>query len=205
MAEVLWHGPDQASELCRLEEVPDGFLLSGTAFLAHEGAPVEATYAVRVDRGWRTEDVDVVVRFASGDTRRPFASGSLWSGADRPPEYEGCADVDLGFSPSTNTLPIRRLRLGVGESADVVVAWLRWPELTVEPSEQRYERLARDRYLFASGTFRAELVVDPQGLVLDYEGHWRAVAHAPEERNPLFADDSSGVPQSGDSRSSSEA
>jgi hypothetical protein len=37
---------------------------------------------------------------------------------------EGCLDIDLGFSPSTNLLPIRRLTLAVGEAATVRAAWL---------------------------------------------------------------------------------
>jgi hypothetical protein len=32
---------------------------------------------------------------------------------------EGCIDIDLKYSPSTNLLPIRRLNLAIGESAEV--------------------------------------------------------------------------------------
>jgi hypothetical protein len=47
----------------------------------------------------------------------------------------------------------------------------------VERAVQRYARLAKDRYRFSQEDFSAELVVDDQGLVLDYEGLWRAVVH----------------------------
>jgi uncharacterized protein len=87
-------------------------------------------------------------------------------------------DVDLSFTPATNTLPIRRLRLDVGEEAEILVAWLVWPELEVRPVRQRYARLAQDRYRYAQDDFEAELVVDDEGLVLEYEGLWRAVARA---------------------------
>ena len=86
--------------------------------------------------------------------------------------------MDLGFSPSTNTLPIRRLRLELGESAKVAAVWLRWPELIVERLDQTYERLAPDRYRYLSGRFSAELRVDDHGLVLQYGKYWRAIAHA---------------------------
>ena len=43
-------------------------------------------------------------------------------------ELRGCTDVDLGCSPSTNTLPIRRLRLGIGASQTIQAAWIRFPE-----------------------------------------------------------------------------
>ena len=40
---------------------------------------------------------------------------------------DGCRDIDLNFSPSTNVLPIRRLSLDVGDQAAVRAAWLRFP------------------------------------------------------------------------------
>ena len=66
----------------------------------------------------------------------------------------------------------------MGGEAEIAVAWLRWPELRLERAVQRYARLAKDRYLFSQDDFRAELAVDDQGLVTDYEGLWRATAHA---------------------------
>jgi hypothetical protein len=92
----------------------------------------------------------------------------------------GCDDVDLGFSPVTNLLPIRRLGLSIGAHARVRAAWVRFPELTVEPLEQTYARVASDRYHYesAGGVFRGELAVDAFGCVVDYPGLWRAEATA---------------------------
>jgi hypothetical protein len=87
-------------------------------------------------------------------------------------------DVDLSFTPATNTLPIRRLDLRVGDQAEIEVAWLTWPDLDVRPVRQVYARLEENRYRYTQGDFTAELVVDEQGLVLDYEGLWHAVALA---------------------------
>ena len=53
-----------------------------------------------------------------------------------------------------------------------------WPELRVRRVLQRYARLAEDRYRYTQGDFQAELHVDEQGLVLEYEGLWKAVALA---------------------------
>ncbi len=96
------------------------------------------------------------------------------------PAIEGLVDVDLGFTPATNTLPIRRLTRAVGEAVDVTAAWVRFPELTVEPLPQRYVRLDERRYRYASsgGAFVAELEVDDLGLVVRYEGGWERVAVA---------------------------
>lgn len=90
------------------------------------------------------------------------------------PNLAGCIDIDLSVTPSTNTLPIRRLNLAVGESAEVTAAWVRFPALVVQPLRQRYTRLAPDRYLYESleSDFTAELTVDDLGLVTHYPGGW---------------------------------
>jgi hypothetical protein len=84
--------------------------------------------------------------------------------------------LDLGFSPSTNLLPIRRLGLVVGQEAAVRAAWLGFPGLGLEPFEHRYRRTgARSyRYESASGRFVAELEANAVGFVTDYSGLWRA-------------------------------
>ena len=73
-------------------------------------------------------------------------------------------------------MAIRRLQLAVGErSGPLTMAWVRFPELTVEPLAQKYERLEERRYRYTSrdGAFRADLTVDDDDLVIDYEGVWK--------------------------------
>ena len=62
----------------------------------------------------------------------------------------GLVDVDLGFSPVTNTLPIRRLDPAIGEAVVVTAAWV-VSRATIEPLPQRYIRLAERRYRYESG------------------------------------------------------
>ena len=104
------------------------------------------------------------------------------------PTLEGCTDVDLGCSPSTNTLPIRRLSLAVGASQTIQAAWVRFPELTVTSGTQTYTRLDESTYRYESGTFSAELVVDEDGLVASY-AVWRrtATATGPDDTEPVDA------------------
>jgi hypothetical protein len=173
VATIVWELPGQGAELFTLESVDSGFhLLSATAILADDGAPYWIEYSVGVDPDWRTRSVDVTCNEVTIELTADGAG--TWS----VPGFGGCLDVDLGFTPATNTLPIRRLALAVGEAAGLDVAWLRFPELSLERLAQRYERLAEDRYRYSSPGFQAELVVDADGLVLEYEGLWRAVARA---------------------------
>jgi hypothetical protein len=118
--------------------------------------------------GWVGErDVEVeVLRDGAG----------LWRLNGEPvPEVEGCVDVDLNFSPSTNTLPIRRFNLQVGSSVQIRAAWLRFPSFRLEPLEQSYTRVGTNlyRYESAGGRFVASVEVDAVGLVTEYGEIWR--------------------------------
>jgi len=90
----------------------------------------------------------------------------------------GCTDIDLGFSPSTNLLPIRRLSLAVGEEAEVNAAWLPFPSLVFELLPQRYRREGEGEYRYESsdGRFVRTLKVNRFGFVVSYPGLWQQEA-----------------------------
>ena len=96
------------------------------------------------------------------------------------PHLDGCRDVDLGWTPATNTIPIRRLGLKAGQTATISAAWVRFPELDVVNNVQRYTRLANDCWQYSSGDYEFELATDAvTGLVLSYgDDLWRAAATA---------------------------
>ena len=173
---VLWQASDGGSEVCVLERVDRGWRVRGTVLTHEAEQPIELRYAVTVDATWATTDVEVLVAVAGSDPRELVEISDVWAGTERLPQYRDCVDVDLSFTPATNTLPIRRLGLDIGEEAEIHVAWLVWPELSVERVPQRYARLAEDRYRYTQDAFEAELTVDRQGLVVDYEGLWHAIA-----------------------------
>ena len=94
-------------------------------------------------------------------------------GTEEPGRLDTALDVDLGAAPLFNTLPVRRLRLldsPAGAEHRLTVAWVRVPGLEVLPVEQIYTVLAPDRVRYRSGSFTAELTVDPDGYVVHYPG-----------------------------------
>jgi uncharacterized protein len=86
------------------------------------------------------------------------------------PDLDGCIDIDLSGSPFTNTLPILRVPLEIGVPQNFTMAWISLDALTVKPHRQIYTALGGNRYRYENGdgSFSAELVVDDDGLVLDY-------------------------------------
>jgi hypothetical protein len=180
----LWQSASPAPEGLEhsaLIETADGFRMEGVVVAVHEGAPMRATYHIDCDAYWSTREAQISVMLGDATTALTLvvAAGQRWLVADKTIDaVEGCADVDLGVSPVTNTLPIRRLNLSVGEDAVVAAAWVRFPALTVSPLRQRYTRLAENRYRYDSleSGFTAELVVDEHGLVVEYGNIWRRIA-----------------------------
>ena len=190
---VAWRRSDEveADEFCTLSVRDSGLSLIGTVLGAERGEPVRIEYRVLADGGGLTTAAHV--RQLRGFDERTVvlmrdAKGAWTVDGTRVPKLKGCTDVDLGCSPSTNTLPIRRLRLGVGESKTIHAAWVRFPELEVVKAAQTYTRLDEYTYRYASGTFEAELTIDHEGLVTAY-AEWRrtAVSVGPDDPAPLDA------------------
>src|SRR3989442_276922 len=92
---------------------------------------------------------------------------------------DGALDVDLTATPFTNTLPIRRLGLAAGRTAEILTVYVRVPELSVEADRQRYtclEPMRRYRFESVDGDFTRDLEEDAHGLVVVYPGLFRRVA-----------------------------
>lgn len=158
------------------------------------GAAWGVSFTVAVDPSWLTRQFSAhAISWLGSRWLFLVCDGTgtwthLKEGKRQPaPELDGCTDVDIVSTPFTNTLPIRRLRLAVGESADIRAAWVDVPSLEVSVSNQRYTRLdpanGVDRYEFVeldSGD-AYQLTVDEDGLVIDYENFAERVA-PPSER-----------------------
>ena len=194
MRTMLWQRIDSpGSDWCQLERKSDGWRLQGIVLAEVAAVPVMVDYAIALAPDWSTRTVEIAMRL--GDTIKPrklrltVAPDQRWQierepsldpslPRDEPMALHGLTDVDLGITPATNTLPIRRLAPAIGEGVAVTATWVRFPELTIEPLPQRYIRLAERRYRYesAGGAFVAEIEVDDLGLVTTYEGGWRRIA-----------------------------
>jgi uncharacterized protein len=177
---VVWHRSSelQMIEWCTLTEGPDEIIVEGLVLGAVAGLPWRTEYRVLCDSGWHTCGVDVRQQHGSRTAELALArdaTGDWARGRSPDPGLQGCTDVDLGFSPSTNTLPIRRLALATGKSETISAAWVLFPDLRVCAALQSYTRLSDQRYRFASDGFSAELSVDTAGMVIDY-WEWQRIA-----------------------------
>jgi hypothetical protein len=180
-APILWRRLDvPGHDAASLQMDGDGAVLSGMAAF-HEGAPTALAYFVHADREWKTTEGHVWGWRGRDaiDVRLHRDSAGTWTLNDELcAEVQGCMDLDLGFTPATNLLPLRRLSLSIGQSAEVRSAWLEWPDVRLTPLVQRYARRTETEYDYESDLpggelFRSTLLVQADGWVLDYGGLWR--------------------------------
>jgi uncharacterized protein len=161
-------------ERFELLRMPHAWMLRGTIVVLAEGKPAEARYEVVCDDSWHTRHAEISVHDERGERALGVVieNGQWYENGRVNKMLTDCIDIDLEWSPSTNTIPIRRLRLATGERSGLVTAaWVRFPDLTLQPLTQKYERTSQRSYRYSSAgeTFVAEIAVDDQDLVLNYE------------------------------------
>ncbi len=188
--EVMWvprEGP--GLEHLRLSG-DDGIVVADSVIIGlDDGHAFRVRYEIRCDAAWCVREVRVTGLDSGApdlhlwaDSRGHWTEGS----GQALPALDGCIDVDLSATAFTNTLPIRRLGMRPGQSAELSVVYIEVPSLEVRPARQRYRCLAlgsdggRYRYeslpyeLLPEG-FTDELLVDADGLVIDYPKLFRRI------------------------------
>jgi hypothetical protein len=179
---VVWRRilDDRSFEDCVVTSSSDGIALTGHIIAAQEGDPLRAVYRIECERSWSAQRISIEQRLGAAvrDLRLERA-GRGWQ-IDGAPDgrLDDCTEPDLGLTPSTNALAIRRLGLAIGQAAEIRCAWVKFPTLSIEPSVQRYERLSEREYRYtnvASG-FTAIVTVDELALPVSYEGIWTRIA-----------------------------
>ncbi|HEU4387801.1 MAG TPA: putative glycolipid-binding domain-containing protein [Blastocatellia bacterium] len=183
--EVMWASLDErVFEHVRLIETMDGVQADGLIIHRDQEGSVRLRYRVRCDTSWRVNKVQVT-RLDGSDYELVLNSDGSghWTDkkGDRLNSLDGCLDIDIYYSPFTNTIAIRRLALKQGGSAETKVAFIGVPDLTVTGVQQRYTFLKTTpegslyRYEGLSSGFSTELPVDHDGLVIQYPKFFRRV------------------------------
>jgi uncharacterized protein len=192
---VIWRGLDGARwEAALFEMTRNGVTARGTQ-IAVDPVPYQLDYRLEAPDNFVTRLLDVRVRGAGwsrslvlrhdGHGQWDWESEKQGEVKLDPPggdpelasQLIDAVDCDLGLSPVTNLMPIRRHGLNVDDgTADIVVAWVSVPDLKLYSYDQRYESIHRsgegslvrfiDRGL--SEGFVADLELDADGLIEVY-------------------------------------
>ena len=162
-------GARDGYEAVSLRADDTGYRLDGHTVATEGRHPWVVRYAIRLDERWITRAAQVWKWSHSGSrtVRLDTNQAGEWQvDGSVAHELEGCIDIDLELSCRTNVIPIHRLRLRIGESADAPAAYVRALDLSVQRLEQRYLRAddesSHQRYDYEAPAFefKAVLVYD---------------------------------------------
>jgi uncharacterized protein len=172
-----WSGAGQ--EHLVLKEGPEALVVESVILADADGQAIALRYRITCDLTWRLIRAEVI---RIGDAHPlEFVSDGCGNWVDGSgtalSQLAGAIDIDISATPFTNTLPIRRLGLKLGESAEIRVVYVQVPDLAVSIDSQRYTRLGERRYRYDSidTNFTREIAVDEYGLVTAYPGLFRRV------------------------------
>jgi uncharacterized protein len=182
MHRILWQRLDRPGhDACRFTPTDTGWCITGAAVYDHDGEASTLAYRLDCDGQWVSEralvtgwigalPVSILLERQVGDRWQVNGVAD-----DR---LTGLKDVDLGFTPASNTNALRRLALAKGERAVTTAVWLDEDDWSLKPLPQIYHRLGDAAYVYASPThgYSATLGVDAFAAVTDYPGLWSGVS-----------------------------
>jgi len=179
---VLWRRIDLVGmDACAFEPSGDGYMISGAALYQDRTGPAKLEYCVRCDTDWSSQSA--WVRGWAGPAKREFAASRNAQGAWTIDGMViegvgGLIDIDLGFTPATNTNAIRRLKLKVGDEVETTAVWLDTEKWHFKPLTQVYRRLSETEFSYKSPfhNYAANLVTDDSGIIRQYPKLWTALS-----------------------------
>jgi hypothetical protein len=146
----------QGTTVVVVAEGSDEIVVRSVETCAEDGRVWAAMATTLLDDGWGHIRTDVTVVDAHG--RRDLAVDDL----------AGCDVLDLAGNPFTNAFVLRRPN--VPDDVEVLASYVETPSLEVRPVRQRYRRLDAERWEYSDETGAFAMVVDGDGVVVDYEG-----------------------------------
>ncbi|MDX8352368.1 putative glycolipid-binding domain-containing protein [Cognatiyoonia sp. IB215182] len=179
---VLWRRIDvEGLDACHYGRSESGYEISGTAIYLEGNEPANFTYRISCSTDWSSNSAWVTGRLGATEKNIKLSrdAGGEWAFNDESVAgLDGLLDIDLGFSPATNTNAINRLGLSIGEEVETTAVWLDTADWRIIPLRQVYRRLSSTEFVYRSPShdYSAKLTTDDFGIVREYPGLWTAVS-----------------------------
>lgn len=194
---MLWKGLlTNSLENALISKNANGLKVSSTVVGHYQDKVFQVDYSIESNPTWMTTSFKIYTRHSNRfqhDFLQRDQHGVWWSKGERVPQFADCIDIDISATPLTNTLPLNRLRLSIGQSSVVKVVYIDVFELTMRPAWQKYTRLTERTYRYENvpNDFEAVITVDDLGFVVDYPNLYTRTASVDahyEQDNPIHND-----------------
>ncbi len=178
---VLWKRLDsEGADACRYLFDGERWTIEGTALFAEGSEIAELSYRLCCRQDWSSLSASVRGWIGSASVSLDLQGlpDGRWSADGHPLDgLSGLLDIDLGFTPASNTNAIRRLGLQDGLEVGTTALWFDVSDRRLKPLKQSYRRETVTTLAYASPShgYRALLEVDDFGIVTRYPELWEAV------------------------------
>ena len=175
---VKWiNWTQDAIENLVLSEKPEAIFVEST-IINHGERHFTINYSLTCDPSWKVKTLNLELVETKEKIKLESDRYGNWSNdSGIIPKLHGAIDVDITATPFTNTLPIRRLKLGEKQHAEILVVYIKIPELSLDIDLQRYTCLSKDTFLFEqiNTNFNRKIKIDKDGLVVRYPGLFKRI------------------------------
>jgi hypothetical protein len=166
-----------ATENLVLSERPEAIFVEST-IINYGERPYTIKYSLTCDQSWKVKTLNLELVETKEKIKLESDRYGNWSNdSGIKPKLHGAIDVDISATPFTNTLPIRRLKLGEKQHAEILVVYIKIPELSLDIDLQRYTCLSKDTFLFeqVNRNFSRKIKIDKDGIVVRYPGLFKRI------------------------------
>jgi len=170
---ILWSGIEYYSlENCIVENSSSGVLINSIIVGLYDENIYRVKYDLILDNDWITKSCIIEARINNEIKKIDLLNdkGTWLLNGKIHPEFGQCIDVDISLTPLTNSLPINRLKLNVGQETNVDIIYIDLLEGIVKHVTQKYRRLSGEIFKYENipNDFEADIKVDTAGFVIDY-------------------------------------
>lgn len=176
---IVWQGCYSSST--EYVEVNEGesIIVRGNITGVEETIPYSLSYILHTNLNWEVQSVSVIVKSLTSLELFFEKKKDGWYNKEGiiQPALKDCTDIDISLTPFTNTLPVRRLQLAVGETQEITVLYISMPDGESYAMKQRYTNIDNCFYKYenADGHYSTVLELDEQKMVVYYPGRWQRV------------------------------
>lgn len=175
MKTLIWQGiAFQSLEYFKLKEENGNYIAASRIIGYYNDSMYTTDYQISIDKDWKTtsflieSEINMIRHTLKGKRIQ-----NEWEINDRiNPDFKDFNFIDISLTPFTNTLPINKLKLPENGSEEINVIYIDVLNNVIKPVSQQYTRMTSDTYHYDNlhTDFKADIVVDEDGLVISYPG-----------------------------------
>lgn len=175
MRTLIWKGITyQSLEYFNLKESNENYIVESRIIGSYKEQIYNVKYNLTIDNNWKIQEFNIESEVNSVKnklTGKKLQNNWKINNVINP-DFKDFIFIDISLTPFTNTLPINHLQIPEGNSQEIKVIYIDVLNNIIKPVPQLYTRISMDQYRYENLTsdFKADILVDKNGLVVNYPG-----------------------------------